>query len=98
MDPALSGGITVHVENRINPPVSLTIYLRNAQIGQRTLGSVSPNQTRSFNVDMEIFGSDEFNMVAQPPGGSQIVSTPFRLSPGVTVNWRLPANGITVGY
>ncbi len=98
VDPALTGGITVQVQNRINPPVSLTIFLRNARIGQRTLGSVSPNRTRSFNVDMEIFGSDEFNMVAQPPGGSEIVSTPFRISPGVTVNWRLPENGITVGH
>jgi hypothetical protein len=97
-DPSLAGGITVQVDNRINPPLQLTIFLRNSTIGQRTLGSVSPNRTRSFNVDLEIFGSDEFNMVAQRPNGTEIISTPFRISPGVTVNWRLPANGITVGH
>jgi hypothetical protein len=98
VDPSLAGGITVQVDNRMNPPIPLTIFLRNATIGQRTLGSVSPNRTRSFNVNMEIFGSDQFNMVAQTPNGTEIISTPFRISPGVTVNWRLPANGVTVGH
>ena len=96
-DPALSGAVTVQVENRTNPPTPLTIFLRSA-IGQRTLGSVGGGRTRSFSVDIETAGSVEYTLVAQRPDGTAITSTPFRVAPAQTVNWRLPVGGLTVSY
>ncbi len=96
-DPALQGPVSVRVENRTNPPVPLTIFLRSA-VGRRTLGSVSGSRTRTFSVQIETIGSAEYVLVAQRPDGTEIVSTPFRVAQSQTVNWRLPTNGLTVGY
>jgi len=96
-DPALSGPVTVRVENRTNPPVPLTIFLRSV-IGQRTLGSVGGGRTRSFSVEIETAGSVEYSLAAQRPNGDETLSTPFRVAQNQTVNWRLPTNGLTVGY
>ncbi len=96
-DPALQGPVSVRVENRTNPPVPLTIFLRSAA-GRRTLGSVSGSRTRTFSVQIETIGSAEYVLVAQRPDGAEIVSTPFRVAQNQTVNWRLPINGLTVGY
>jgi hypothetical protein len=96
-DPAISGQVTVRVENRTNPPVPLTIFLRSA-VGQRTLGSVGGGRTRSFTIDVETAGSVEYRLAAQRPDGTELDSTPFRVAQGQTVNWRLPTGGLTVGY
>jgi hypothetical protein len=96
-DPALQGPVSVRVENRTNPPVPLTIFLRSV-VGRRTLGSVGGGRTRSFSVEIETIGSVQYTLVAQRPDGTEIVSTPFRVAQNQTVNWRLPTNGLTVGY
>ena len=97
VDAALTGPVQVHVENRTNPPVPLTIFLRSA-VGQRTLGSVGGSRTRSFSLEIETAGSMQYTLAAQRPDGTEFVSTPFRVAQNQTVNWRLPINGLTVGY
>ena len=96
-DPALEGPVTVEVENRTNPPVPLTIYLRSGA-GRRTLGSVSGGRTGSFEIDIETAGSVRYELVAQRPNGSEFISTPFFVAQNQTVHWRLPSNGLTVNY
>lgn len=96
-DPALSGPVTVRIENRTNPPLPLTIFLRST-VGQRTLGSVGGGRTRSFSLDIETAGSVEYTLIAQRPDGTEIPSTPFRVAQNQTVNWRLPTGGLTVSY
>lgn len=90
------GTIRVVVENRINPPQSLTVTL-TSDMGRRLLGSVGPAQTRTINYEHGALGGESYRLIAQTQAGIEITSTPFRLSAGVEVLWRLPANGVTVG-
>lgn len=96
-DPALQGPVTVEVENRTNPPVPLTVFLRS-EVGRRTLGSVGGGRTGSFKVEIETAGSVRYVLVAQRPDGTEITSTPFFVAQSQTVHWRLPTGGLTVGY
>jgi hypothetical protein len=91
------GTIHVLVENRINPPQSLTVSLTSDRGSRRMLGSVGPGRTITFSFDHGALGSESYRLSAQTQSGDEIVSTPFRLFEGAELHWSLPRNGLTIG-
>lgn len=92
------GTIPIVVENRINPPQSLTVTLVSlAEGSRRVLGSVGPRRTVTLSFEHGALGGASWNLIALTQAGEEITSTPFRLFAGAELLWRLPANGLTIG-
>ena len=91
-----TGSIRVVVENRINPPQSLTVTITSDGGTRRVLGSAGPGRTTTLGFEHGAFGGESYRLIAQTQSGDEIVSTPFRLFVGAEISWSLPRNGVTV--
>jgi hypothetical protein len=92
------GTIPIVVENRINPPQSLTVTLVSVAAGsRRILGSVGPGRTVTLSFEHGALAGESWNLIAQTQAGTEITSTPFRLRAGANIRWSLPRNGLSIG-
>jgi hypothetical protein len=83
--------IQVTVENNLQPPVMVTVWLREQIGSRRTLGDVGPLDTRTFSFD-PVLNSGTYRLEARPTAGEELLSEPLTLFAGDAVQWKLRGN------
>jgi hypothetical protein len=85
------GPIEVTIENDLQPPTSVTVWV-GEQIGtRRTLGDVGPMDTRTFTLDPGT-ASGTYRFMARTTQGVELVSDPITVYAGESVRWDLTGN------
>ena len=87
----LSPNVSVVVENTLNPPVQVSVFIVPATGGRQVLGTVSPGQSGRFSYQ-PTSASQQFQLVAQASSGRTLTSPPFTLVNVVTATWNLDQN------
>lgn len=90
-DVSLSPSVTLEVTNSTTPPVQVTVFIKSATGGRRTLGTVSPSRTERFTY-APTNASETFNFIAQVPGGRTLTSQGFTLVNVQTATWDMQSN------
>jgi hypothetical protein len=85
--------VQVTVENNLQPPTAVTVYI-GEQIGtRRTLGDVGSLDTRTFSYEPAT-RTGTYRLVARTTAGAELVSDPITLYAGESVRWQLRGNVI----
>jgi hypothetical protein len=83
--------VQVTVENDLQPPTSVTVYI-GEQIGtRRTLGDVGPLDTRTFSFELPS-RTGNYRLVARTTSGEQLQSDPITVFAGEGIRWQLQGN------
>ena len=83
--------VDVTVENDLQPPTAVTVFIRDQVGTRRTLGDVGPLDTRTFSFDPPT-ASGSYRLVARTTTGEEIQSDRITVFEGEGVRWRLTGN------
>lgn len=88
--------VPIEVENTLADRAGATIYIVRTGDGvRRLLGPVEAGRKRSF--DYDAVTGDHRLVARQGMGPDSTLSEPFRLAPGLRVQWTLGENRLAVG-
>ena len=87
--------VTVIVTNNLRPQSEVTVRLTSSQGVRQVLGTVPPNGTRRLQFEERSF-SGTYQLSAESPDGTSVVSRSFPLFAGAEVEWALFSNSLNV--
>lgn len=85
--------VSIHVENTLSPPASLTLWIVPELDTRQVLGTVAPGGEQAFSYTVGVAG--RYQLLAETSGGPNVVSRRFSI-PGdtETVSWNLSTNTV----
>ena len=93
-DTIIATEILVNVINSRTPPANVTVFVLGPSIGRIILGDVPINQQKAFTFRAGNLNGDYY-LVAQAPGGAEMRSQKFNLTPTLRfVQWNMDVNSI----
>jgi len=85
----------VRVQNNLQPPKAISVYIHPAQGGRTLLGSVSPSSTDTFEYEPEGVSS-AYRLTARTSAGRSLVSNQFEMTGRDGAEWSLWENHVTL--
>ena len=86
---------TIVVRNDISPPTTLTIVIRQAGSDKETLGTLAPEEERTFTYSSGSLQGN-YQLVARQSSGAAATSREFTLFTDARVHWQVGPNSLSV--